>query len=407
MKNNHPDNEELVRLRSQVAALQELLQIHEQTTLEHSDRLEQALATLTRRATELAVIAEVSAIFSTILDTSSLLSTVVDLVKNRFNLYHAHIYVLNQSGDILNLAAGAGEVGRQMLKQGWNIAVDRKASLVAGAARTRQAVISNDVRQAPNFLLNPLLPNTRSEMALPIIAGDQLFGVLDVQADEVDRFSEEEVRIQTTLAAQVAVVMQNASLFEQAQQTRYLLAERVKELDCLNDIGREAEESPSISEFLQWVTERIPSAMRYPDECIVAIEFDGQVYGKQEAINLPQQMAHGIRIEGELLGRIYITYTKKQDFINEESMFLGGVARRVSAYLENRRLFERTQAHAQREQLLREITARVRNSVDADTIMRTAVQEVGRALKRPTFVYLDTGTEVPTPATEKEAQAQA
>ncbi|MBI1877822.1 MAG: GAF domain-containing protein [Chloroflexi bacterium] len=388
MKDKHPNNEELARLKAQVAALQELLEIHEQTTLEHSDRLEQALTALTKRANELEVIAHVSTAISTILDTSTLLYTVVDLVKERFALYHAHIYLLNQAGDTLNLAAGAGEIGRQMTAQGWKISLGRKHSLVAGAARARQVVISNDVAQSLDFLRNPLLPETCSEMAMPIIVGNSLLGVLDVQANEVDHFTEEDSHIMTILAAQVAVAVQNASLFEQMQQTRYLLAERVKELDCLNDIGREAEESPSVSEFLHWVTERVPPAMRYPEACVVAIEFDGQAYGKLEAINLPQQMAHGIRVGGEVVGRIYIAYTKKQDFINEESMFLGGVARRVSAYIESRRLFERTQARAQREQLLREVTARVRSSVDADTIMRTAVQEVGRALGRPAFVYL-------------------
>lgn len=401
MKDNHPSNEELARLKSQMAALKELLEIHEQTTLEHSDRLEQALAALTKRAAELEAIAQVSTIISTILDVSTLLRTVVDLVKERFDLYHAHIYQLNQAGNILNLAAGAGEIGRQMVAQGWNISLGRKHSLVAGSARTRQAVISNDVQQSLDFLRNPLLPETRSEMAIPIIVGDRLLGVLDVQANMVDRFTEADVRIMTTLAAQVAVALQNANLFEEMQQTRYLLAERVKELDCLNDIGREAEEAASVSEFLHWVTERVPAAMRYPEECVVAIEFDGQVYGQAEALTLSKQMVHGLRVGGEVVGRIYLAYTKREDFIDEESMFLGGVARRVGAYIESRRLFEQVQTRAYREQLLREVTTRIRSAADADTIMQVTAKEVGRALGRPAFVYLGNDEKQPTRETNE------
>ncbi len=241
---------------------------------------------------------------------------------------------------------------------------------------------------AEGWLPNSLLPETKTEVAVPIALGDQVLGVLDVQHNVANSLKPENASLLRSVADQVAVALQNANLFEQAQQAGYLLAERVKELDCLNDIGREAEEASSVSEFLQWVTQRVPAAMRYPDECVVAIEYDGQVYGKPEAMTLAQQMVHGLRLGGEIVGRIYIAYTKKEDFINEESMFLGGIARRVSAYIESRLLFEQVQGRAHRELLLREITTRIRSAADADTILRVTAKEVGRALKRPAFVYL-------------------
>ncbi len=241
---------------------------------------------------------------------------------------------------------------------------------------------------AEGWLPNPLLPETKTEVAVPITLGDQVVGVLNVQHHVADSLKPENLNILRSVADQVAVALQNAHLFEQAQQTGYLLAERVKELDCLNDIGREAEEAVAVSEFLHWVTERVPTAMRYPEECLVAIEFDGQVYGQAEAMTLSKQMVHGLRIGGEVVGRIYLAYTRREDFIDEESMFLGGVARRVSAYIESRRLFEQVQTRAYREQLLREVTARIRSAADADTIMRVTAKEVGRALGRPAFVYL-------------------
>jgi PAS domain S-box-containing protein len=159
----------------------------------------------------------VSTAASTILDTDQLLQQVADLTKEGFGLYHAHIYLLNEEGDTLNLAAGAGEVGRRMVTQGWNIPLKRTQSLVARAARTRQTVIVDDVRQNPDFMPNPLLPKTRSEMAIPLMVGDNILGVLDVQADVINRFTDEDERVQTTLAAQVAVALRNATLYQQTE----------------------------------------------------------------------------------------------------------------------------------------------------------------------------------------------
>jgi len=149
--------------------------------------------------------------------------------------------------------------------------------------------------------------------------------------------------------------------------------------------------------FLQWVTERIPPIMQYPDCCVVAIEYRGQVYGVPEALGLPRQMVQGLRIEGELAGRLCIAYTEEHDFLDEESALLGDIARRVNGYLENQRLLSQTQARVRREQTLREITARVRNSTDPDVVMRTLVQELGGVLDRPTFVRLGSAEELSEP----------
>jgi len=343
---------------------------------------------LAKRATELETVTQVSTAISNIMDPAELLQTVVDLTQERFGLYHAHIYLLNASEQVLALAAGAGSIGRQMVAEGWNIPLDRGQSLVARTALTRQGIVVNDITREPDVFHNPLLPNTRSSLAVPIISGEKLLGVLNVQSEAANTFTDEDVWIQTTLAAQIAIALENARLFKEAQEAARLLGERVKELDCLNDIGREIEETPPVPRLLQWVTERIPAAMQYPELCLVAIEFAGQVYGVIEAIALPAQMTHGLYIEGRLEGRVYIAYTEKHDFLDEESALLGGAATRLSGYIENQRLLDRAQTRARREQILREVTDRIRGSVDIDTILRTAAQEVGRVLDRPSFVYL-------------------
>jgi len=302
---------------------------------------------IAKRAAELEIVAQVSTAALNILDTTELLQTVVDLTKESFGLYHAHIYLLDDITNDLVLTAGAGDVGRKMVAEGWSIPIDREQSLVARAARTQTGVIVNNVREEPGWLPNEDLPQTHAELAVPLLVGNRVLGILDVQSVETDHFTNDDVRIQTTLAAQVAVALENARLFEQAERTDFLLRERVKELDCLNDIGREMEDNPPpLPELLEWITRRIPSAMQFPELTVVAIKFDGQVYGKPEAIELPKQIVHGLYIGGEILGRIYISYTEKYDFIDEESALLGGIATRVSGFIENRRLLEQVNQRA-------------------------------------------------------------
>jgi PAS domain S-box-containing protein len=321
----------------------------------------QAEMALARRAAELQTVAQVGTATATILETEKLLQEVVDLTKGSFGLYHTHIYLLNEAGDTLVLVAGAGEVGRQMVAQGWSIPLERERSLVAQAARTQQGVVANNVRQAPDFLPNPLLPDTHAELAVPLMRGEQLLGVLDVQADTVDYFSHEDVQIQTILAGQIAAALQNARSFAEQQQTQLLLSERVNELNCLNEISREIVESPPVPELLQWVTGRIPPAMRYPDLCQAAVEYEGQIYGRPQAIELPCQMTHALRIGGEVLGRIYISYMQKQEFLDEESALIGGIASRLSGYIESRRLLEQVQdALAAQEHLTVELDSQRR-----------------------------------------------
>jgi signal transduction histidine kinase len=107
--------------------------------------------------------------------------------------------------------------------------MNREHSLVARAARTRKAVISNDVAQEPDFLANPLLPETKSEMSVPMIVGDTLVGILDVQGNILNRFTEEDVRVKATLADQIAVAVENAL----AYQTQVQTAERLRDVDRL------------------------------------------------------------------------------------------------------------------------------------------------------------------------------
>jgi GAF domain-containing protein len=170
------------------------------------------------RTKDLATVAEVGTATATILEIDKLLKEVVELTKERFNLYHSHIYLLDEKGENLVLAEGAGEAGRQMKAKGLSIPLSRERSLVARSAREAKGVTVNDVTLAPDFLPNPLLPDTRSELAVPMIVGGRVIGVFDIQSNVVGRFTDSDVNIQTTLAAQVATSIQNVRSFEQSKE---------------------------------------------------------------------------------------------------------------------------------------------------------------------------------------------
>ena len=186
-----------------------------------------------KRAAELATVAEVSVAAASTLDIKVLLRNVVRLTRDNFKLYHAHIYLLDEQKEWLNLAAGAGEAGMTMLEQGHRIALNKEHSLVARAARSKQGVISNDVTQEPDFLPNPLLPLTRSEMAIPLLIGNEILGVLDVQSETINRFTNEDVRIKTTLASQVAVALNNARTFTAVERSRQEIQENEARLAAI------------------------------------------------------------------------------------------------------------------------------------------------------------------------------
>jgi len=199
---------------------------------------------VTSRTKDLATVAEVGTITSSIMDTNRLLHEVVELTKERFHLYHSHIYLLDEKGENLVLTAGAGEPGRIMAAEKRSIPLNREQSLVARAARERKGVTVNDVTLTPDFLPNPLLPNTRSELAVPMIFGTTLLGVFDIQSDQVGRFTDSDINIQTTLAAQVATSIQNVRSFQQSREQADLET-------LVNTIGQKIQRATTVEDTLQ------------------------------------------------------------------------------------------------------------------------------------------------------------
>ena len=227
-------------------------------------------------AADMGVVANVGIATSTITESGRLLQEVVDLSKKSFNLYHVHIYLLNEAGDSLELTSGAGEVGRQMISEKRSIPLDSEQSLVARAARTREGVVVNDVTVTPDFLPNPLLPDTRSEMAVPMIVADKVIGVLDVQSETVNRFTAIDISIQTTLASQVSVALQNARSFSQTQR----LAERET---AVNLITQKIQSTTSVEAALQ-ITARELGHVLGMKSTLVALD-PTELSGERQTIN--------------------------------------------------------------------------------------------------------------------------
>jgi PAS domain S-box-containing protein len=163
------------------------------------------------------------------LDPDQLLQEVVDQLAETFGYYHAHIYLLTEDGETLAVAAGLGEAGELMKAAGHDIQLAASVSLVAEAARTLSPVAVADVAQSPTHLPNPLLPDTRSEAAIPLYIGERLIGVLDVQRRQRGPFGEPEIRTLQIIANQASIALSNAELYQEQLRT----TERLREVDLL------------------------------------------------------------------------------------------------------------------------------------------------------------------------------
>lgn len=205
-------------------------------------RLGRAFEDVRRRALAVQTSAEVSRRLSVATNTRQLAVDVVEQVKAAFNYYHAHIYFFDEARENLVMAGGTGDAGATMLARGHKIPAGR--GLVGRAANTNQPVLVADTSQDPNWLPNPLLPDTKSETAIPISSGDLVLGVLDVQQNVTNGLDQEDVELLQSLAGQVAISYQNARSFEQSKAQA--------ELETLvNSIGQKIQRASSVEDTLQ------------------------------------------------------------------------------------------------------------------------------------------------------------
>ena len=251
----------------------------------------------------------------------------VTLIKERFGYYHVQIFRHDPWQNAMVMVEGYGSAGAKMKAAGHKLPYDQ--GIVGTTASSGKPVLASDRSHDPDWVSHPDLPETKGELAVPIKLQDQVLGVLDVHSDAAGAPGEEDQVVLLGLAGQIAHAIEGT-------RAKLLLKKRVKELDCLNDIGHKIVENPPLPELLQWVTERIPTTMQYPGLCVTAIEFEDQLYGVPEAVTSPHQIAQSLRIGGEPVGKLFIAYTEKHDFLDEESALMGNIIRRVSSFIETR-----------------------------------------------------------------------
>jgi GAF domain-containing protein/HAMP domain-containing protein len=349
-------------------------------------RLESRVAERTRdlelRSAYLEASAEVGRTASAMLDADELVQEVVGLIRDRFDLYYVGLFLIDEMGEWAELRAGTGDAGREMLAREHRLMVGGQSMIGQCVARS-EARIALDVGEEPVRFDNPLLPETRSEAALPLESRGRVFGAITVQSAQPAAFDQDTVTVLQTMADQVAVALDNAYLFREAQDAleaaRRAQAESTREAwtELLrfrpklgyhsDDRGVRAAEDIWRSEMEQAV--RKGQTVR--DETPEAAE--------EHAGRYP--LAIPIKVAGKVVG-VLDTYKPAGTgaWTKGEIETLESLADQLGASLESARLHQATQRRAARERLVSEISARLRASMNPDTILKTTARGLGQAL---------------------------
>lgn len=211
--------------------------------------LEQRVAQRTR---SLETSAEVSHNLSSILDQDAFSIAVVEQLQTTFGYYYVQLYLANEANDAFFLKSATGVVGQKMLIRGHQL--KKGKGIVGQAAASQDVVVAPDVFQNPNWLSNPLLPDTKSEAAFPIISQGTVLGVLDIQHNIIHGISDEEIVLLKSISDQIAIALENAKLFEQFQQQASREA-------LLNQVTRKIQLASSVDQVLQIAAQELGKAL--------------------------------------------------------------------------------------------------------------------------------------------------
>jgi nitrate/nitrite-specific signal transduction histidine kinase len=349
---------------SMTARLQELVETLEQRVAERTRDLEQ-------RSVELEAASQVARTAAAIRDVDLLLDQVVDLISERFGFYHAGVFLNDNVGEYTILRAASSEGGKQMLAQGHRLRIG-EVGVVGYAAGTGQPRVALDVGEDAQYFDNPDLPLTRSEMALPLKLREQIIGVLDVQSTDEAAFTHEDVAVLQTMADQIALAIENARLLAQSEQAlaelEIFFGQRLQEA-----WQRAVREPISTYRYTSLGVEPVPE---YPVPKIPSEQRASMTMQKDD-----RRLVIPISLRDQVLGSLTLQRESEQaPWSKEERALVTELSTQIGLALEYARSLEETQRRAAREQLVGEVTGRMREPLQLEDVLQTAVNEIRQAL---------------------------
>jgi len=340
--------------------LRDLIGSLEQRVSERTAELEESTTHIQKRAGQLEAISDVASSVASLQEVDQLLPYITKTVSERFGFYHAGIFLLSEDKEYAVLRAANSEGGQKMLARKHQLRVGGEG-IVGFSVEQKRARIALDVGEDAVYFNNPDLPATHSELALPLLIGGEVIGVLDVQSEEPNAFSDEDIEVLNTLANQVAVAIENARLFQQAR-------EALEELD--NTFQRYVS-----SEWRKFSEKSTIIGYRAHSEGVNPItKISGEKGGKGKQF-IP------LKLRGTTLGTLNIDMgDRAQGYTEDERTLVQTVADRLALALESARLLEESQRAAAKEQVIGEITGKIGSSINLRNVLQTAVEELGQAI---------------------------
>ena len=346
------------------------------------EELEQYTHNLERRTAQLQVGAEVAREAAAILDVHQLLDTTVRLVSEKFGFYHAGVFLVDKQSKYAVLRAASSEGGRRMLERGHKLAVG-KVGIVGNVAATGEPHIALDVGENAVHFVNPDLPDTRSEMGLPLKVRGRTIGVLDVQDTQEAAFSEDDVAVLQTLADQLAVAIENARLVEHTEA-------QLRELRLLQgeyDAAAWATlASPERS--LGYVYDRIdvvPTKKLPAPALNLALEH-GETVALIEPETMDTVLATPLKFRDRVIGTLGIQETDRgRKWSPNEIALVEAVGEQVAQALETAQLFAETQKSAQQMQVLNELAQALAARLNVEAVVEETYRGASRLLDTTNF----------------------
>jgi len=346
-------------------------------------RVIQRTAELEKRAAQLQTVSSVARTIAAVQELNSLLPEITKLVSEQFGFYHTGIFLIDQANEYAVLQAANSEGGKRMLDRQHRLRLDAN-SIVGYTISRDQARIALDVGSDAVYLNNPDLPETRSEIALPLRIGGRVIGALDVQSTETNMFSQEDITVLATLADQIATAIENARLFG---ASRSALSE--------SQVTIEKYVKQSWGSFSQQMRR---TGFVFDGKQVIPLEKDAKrdqiktaiQTGKLSLKGVSSTIAIPIKLRGHTIG-ILDVHSKKgeREWTRDEITMLEAAAERAALALENARLVETAQRRAARERAIGEISNKIGAASSLEAILHTAVEELGRRIGGAAEVTLE------------------